>query len=176
MERFPSEGGTAAGPPVGLAERPVAAAHPAPSSPDRRAAGSSATRAGRPAPRGRLGRFGRTLTRPRRVLLALVAVWVVSTFDLYFTLQERAATHFVELNPLAGVLLDQPPLAVATFKFALLAFGSVILVTLRRHSVTELAAWFLLAVKIYVAVRWFVYFDSLVTSKIDPFITWPPGG
>lgn len=158
---------------MALAERSVTEAPPPP---DRRAVGSSAPRAGRPAPPGRRAWFGRALTRPRRVLLALAAVWVVSTFDLYFTLQERAATHFVELNPLAGVLLDQPPLAVATFKFALLAFGSVILVTLRRHSVTELAAWFLLTVKIYVAVRWFAYFDSLVTSKVDPFITWPPGG
>ncbi len=130
----------------------------------------------RPASAGRLVRFGRALTRPRRVLLALAAVWVVSAFDLYFTLQERAATHFVELNPLARALLDGPPWVVATFKFGLLVFGSGILIALRRYSVTEWAAWFLLAVKIYVGVRWLAYFDSLVTDKFDPLVTWPPGG
>lgn len=110
------------------------------------------------------------LNRSRRVLLTLAIVWVISIFDLGFTLAEWGTPDFVESNPLAVSLLKGPSWAVGAFKFGLLTVGTAILLLLRRHSVAELACWFLLATKLYVAVRWFAYFDCLVRDHVNPLL------
>lgn len=118
----------------------------------------------------RVRRFGQWLNRPRRVLLTLFAVWVVCVFDFYFTLSEWGQAHFIEMNPLAVYLLSKSPHLVAWFKFGLLGLGTVILLGLRRHRVAEYACWFLLAAEIYLAVRWFVYYESLSSGETNPMI------
>jgi hypothetical protein len=115
-----------------------------------------------PTPGARRPQFGAWLTRPRRVLFLLAAVWVLSLFDLGFTLSERDRPSFEELNPLAAPLLSAPTHVIAAFKIALLAVGTVILVAVRRNALAEGACWFLLAAKLYVALRWYVYFDYLL--------------
>ncbi len=115
-------------------------------------------------------RFGQWLNRPRRVLLTLFAVWVVCVFDFYFTLSEWGQAHFIEMNPLAVYLLSKSPHLVAWFKFGLLGLGTVILLSLRRHRVAEYACWFLLAAELYLAVRWFAYYDSLSSGQTNPLI------
>lgn len=118
----------------------------------------------------RARRFGQWLNRPRRVLLALFAVWVVCVFDFYFTLSEWGQAHFIEMNPLAVYLLSKSPHLVAWFKFGLLGLGTVILLALRRHRVAEYACWFLLAAEVYLAVRWFAYYESLSSGEANPMI------
>lgn len=117
--------------------------------------------------------FGAWLNRPRRVLLALAAVWVISVFDLGYTLAEHGESDFVELNPLAAHLLRGPAHNVMAYKFGLLGLATAILVGLRRYAVAELACWFLLAVKVYVALRWLSYFDCLLRGYVDPLIAAP---
>ncbi len=117
--------------------------------------------------------FGQWLTRPRRILLTLTAVWVVAVFDLGFTLFEQGSAQFIELNPLAAKLMGGSAAAVMVFKFSLLGVGTLILLGLRRHSVAELACWFLLATKVYLALRWFSYYDCLVRGYLDPLIVAP---
>lgn len=125
----------------------------------------------RGAPRAR---FGQWLNRSRRVLLTLWMVWVVSVFDFYFTLSEWGTPHFVEANPIAAWILDGPPLAVAVFKFGLLGLATVILLSLRRHALVEWTCWLLMAIEVYLAIHWFLYFDSLASGKPHPMIEMPP--
>ncbi len=115
--------------------------------------------------------FGVWLNRPRRVLLALTAIWIVAIFDLGFTLLESESFTFVELNPLAAAVVGGPDEAVFAFKFGLLSAGSVILLALRRHATTELACWFLLTSKVYLAIRWYVYYSCLVHGYMNPLLS-----
>jgi hypothetical protein len=112
----------------------------------------------------------RWFNRPRRVLLTLALVWVISVFDLGFTLLESNSGYFVELNPVAERLLSGPVYTLAAFKFGLTGLGTIILLCLRRHSTAEWACWFLLAVKVYVAIRWFAYFDALAHGHDSPLL------
>ncbi len=132
-----------------------------PKAPAAPGAAPTATYAAQPA---RRRWFGVGLTRPRRVLLALGAIWVISVFDLTFTLLERDNPAFTELNPLAAALLTGPTQLITAFKFGLLTLGSVIFIVLRKRRPTELACWFLLAAKVYVALRWYAYYDWLTRS------------
>jgi hypothetical protein len=129
----------------------------------------------RPAPRAaaavrRPRWFGGWLNRSRRVLLTLTAVWVVAVFDLGFTLSESGTRMFVELNPFAAHLLGGSASLVIAYKFGLLSLGTVILLWLRKHFIAELGCWFLLAAKVYLALRWLSYFDYLVNGYVDPFL------
>ena len=110
------------------------------------------------------------LQRAHRVLLLLVVIWGLNAFDLGFTLHQAPSLHFVEMNPLAARLLDAPPAALFTYKFSLVGAGTVILVSLRRHTVSELACWFLLAAYFYVAARWFVYYERALTIPEDALL------
>lgn len=112
----------------------------------------------------------RWLNRSRRVLLTLSAVWIVSIFDLGYTLSEWGSADFTELNPVAAQLLGGPQHAIVAFKFGLLSLGTLILLALRRHLVAELACWFLFTAKIYLAVRWLAYFDCVLHGYSNPLI------
>lgn len=116
-------------------------------------------------------RFGAWFNRPRRVLLTLMAVWVVAVFDLGYTLAEFGTADFFEMNPLAAKLLGGSPHAVMAFKFGLLGFGTLILLGLRRHAIAELACWFLFVSKLYVAVRWYGYFDCVLHDYVNPLLS-----
>ncbi|MBU0641092.1 MAG: hypothetical protein KKB50_19710 [Planctomycetes bacterium] len=113
------------------------------------------------------------LVRPRRILLALMAVWVLNLADLGFTVVESSGGHFVEMNPVAAKLLSGPLNTILLYKFGLLGIGTAILLLLRRHSVAELACWFLLAAYSYVGVRWYVYYGCLLTGSENVFISAP---
>lgn len=106
-------------------------------------------------------RVFRWLCRPRRVFLLLIGVWVLSVFDLWFTLQEAQSHYFIEMNPIAARLLSSPAHALVAYKLVLLMIGTLILTFLRRHAVAELACWFLLSSCFYVAVRWYAYYEGL---------------
>lgn len=114
--------------------------------------------------------FGSWLNRSRRVLLAVAGIWVLGAFDLLFTVAEWGGHNFVEVNPLARHLLDRSDNMIAVFKFGLLGVASVILLLLRRTTIAERAAWFLLAAQFYVAVRWFVYYDCTVRGMSNPLV------
>lgn len=119
-----------------------------------------------PAAQSRVPRL-RWLCRSRRVALALAAVWVLSAFDLGFTLHQARSSHFVEKNPLAARLLHASPLVLAAYKFALLGAATLILASLRGYAVAELASWFLLATCFYVGVRWYIYYEGALNLRAD---------
>lgn len=113
------------------------------------------------------------LNRPRRMLLALALIWILSFFDLGFTLAESVSGHFVEMNPVAAVLLDEPAYVLTAYKVSLLGLGTTILLSLRRHSVAELGCWFLLSTYFYVAVRWYTYYGCLSGGADNLFVMAP---
>jgi len=122
-----------------------------------------------PAPAERTGRGFRRLTRPRRILLALAAVWVLNVFDLGFTLLETTRQHFVEVNPVAATLLHDPA-ALTAYKSALVCIGSAILLCYRRERVSEMGAWFLLCTYLAVGLRWHAYYEDVFDSLSDPAV------
>ena len=115
-------------------------------------------------------KFGTWFNRSRRVLLTLAAVWVVAIFDLGYTLAESGTGDFVEANPLAAKLLAGPTHVIVVYKFGLLGLGTAILLALRRHAVAELGCWFLFVLKLYVALRWYSYFDCVLHGYVNPLL------
>ena len=116
----------------------------------------------------------RWLTRPRRILLLLAAVWVINVFDLGYTLLESLHAAFVELNPVAAKLLGISPVAVVAYKMGLTGISSSILLCYRRHRVSELGCWFLLTVHLYVAICWIVYYQHKLVCLCDPAVNVEP--
>jgi hypothetical protein len=110
------------------------------------------------------------LTRARRVLLALAAVWVLNIFDLGFTLVESSHGHFTELNPIAASILSRPDYFLIAFKLGLLTLGSIILLVLREHRLAELGCWLLLAAYLYVGARWYAYYYCLLDGGRSTFV------
>jgi len=108
------------------------------------------------------------LNRPRRVLLALALIWVVAIFDLGYTLGEYGTFGFAELNPVAAQLLRGPMYLIMIYKFGLLGLSTVILLLLRHRLIAELGCWFLLTAMVYLAIRWYHYFDTLLRNYVDP--------
>lgn len=102
---------------------------------------------------------GYGLTRPRRVALLMVGVWILNAFDLGFTGIATALGNFTELNPIAAHLLNTDWTHVMLYKVGLTALGTLILMRLAQHSITELGSWLLFSAYVYVAVRWYVYYD-----------------
>ena len=116
----------------------------------------------------------RWLTRPRRVLLLLGAVWVINVCDLGFTLLEAFYSAFEELNPVAARLLGGPPAALVAYKMGLTGVSSAILLIYRRHRVSELGCWFLLATHFYVAICWMFYYQQKLACLSDPAVNIDP--
>jgi len=97
--------------------------------------------------------------RSRRVVLMLVLLWILSGFDLVFTLLAQQIGDFREANPVARELLASPALLVA-FKVSTLMYASAILLVLRRHWLTELGCWCLSVVYTGLSFAWFVYYTT----------------
>jgi hypothetical protein len=110
----------------------------------------------------------RWLVRPRRVLLLLAAIWDLNIFDLCYTLGESGQRAFVEMNPIAARLANEPGDDLVAYKLGLLTVGSVILLLLSRERIAELTCWMLLAASMYVAVRWFFYYVHAMDTINDP--------
>ncbi len=105
--------------------------------------------------------------RLRRIVMLLIGVWALNAADLAFTLIEANSSHFIELNPIAANLLGGPPYFLVAYKLCLLALGTTILFCFRRHAVSELGCWFLLATCTYVLVRWYAYYHYLLEGEFN---------
>lgn len=111
-------------------------------------------------------------SRPRRIFLALLVVFIMHMFDLRFTLLEHAKGEFVELNPFAAALLGKSVYAVAAYKILLLGAGGAIIWSLRKHSIAESGSYLLVAACMYLTVRWHLYFGI---APEEAFVYLAPG-
>ncbi len=112
--------------------------------------------------------------RERRLLLLLASIWLISAFDLGFTLVARALGLLVELNPIADWLMwNHGDLAVTAYKVALLGTGTIILWWYRRRRSAETAAWLILVVHVFLSVHWYAYYHSEDTIPSYPDALFP---
>jgi hypothetical protein len=105
----------------------------------------------------RARRASRPARRVRRVVLLLAMLWIVSGFDVAFTLLGATIGRFVELNPIAAPLLDSPGLLIA-FKVFMVGFASAVILTFRRRLITEIACWLTAAAYTILAGVWWAYY------------------
>ena len=78
--------------------------------------------------------------RARRVVLMVVFIWIVSVFDLTFTMLAHKLGGFRELNPVARSLLDTSD-ALIIWKVATVFATSLVFLALRKRRVTETGCW-----------------------------------
>jgi hypothetical protein len=108
----------------------------------------------------------RYVVRRRRLLVLLGFVWLLSVFDLGFTLVARALGVLIELNPLANWLMSEHgDVAVILYKLGLMGTGTIMLWACHSAKLTESAAWFLLIVYALLSVRWYSYYHGEETSQ-----------
>lgn len=113
----------------------------------------------------RLNHIGWSQARTIRLILLMVAVWALHTFDLHFTMTEASKGDFVELNPVAAIVLNTSYIGIVLYKYLLLGAASVILWHLREHAITERAGWLLLITAVMLFIRWQMYFE--LTPDVD---------
>src|SRR3954447_12573565 len=102
--------------------------------------------------------------RSRRVAEAIVVLWVLSMADLLLTIWAHIFTPFIEMNPLAGALLDIGFPALVLFKLTTTAVGTLIFWRLRNHARCEMMLWGLVFVYVLLAIRWSQYTTGAVAS------------
>ena len=95
--------------------------------------------------------------RGRRVVLMVVFIWIVSVFDLTFTMLAHKMGGFRELNPVARNLLDSSD-ALIIWKVATVLAASLVFLVLRRRRVTEVGCWGLAVVHTVLAFLWAGYY------------------
>ena len=95
--------------------------------------------------------------RARRVLLIMIVLWIVSMFDLIFTLLAKNLGDFVEMNPIAAQFIEHPILLIF-FKILAVAFASVIILKFRRRRMTEVSCWCLFVVYVILSGIWWIYY------------------
>lgn len=107
------------------------------------------------------------INRTLRLILLLSGVWTLHMFDLSFTLHEAAKGHFVELNPVAALVLSSSFTGIVLYKFILLGGATAIFWWLREHAITERAGWLLLITGVMLIIRWQMYFDLAPDKPIN---------
>ena len=108
----------------------------------------------------RAARTDATASRTRRIVLALAFIWIVTIFDLLFTVLAQRIGNFQELNPIARELLNFTE-GLIVYKFALVGIASIIFYVFRRHRLTEAACWACCGVFTGLAFLWMAYYTAV---------------
>ena len=94
-------------------------------------------------------------TPSRRTGELLLAVWLLSLADLFFTIWAHLFTPFREMNPIAGVMLGRgliPSLII--YKLTVTLLGTAIFWRVRHDSKARFALWGVVMVYVLLAIRW----------------------
>ena len=111
-----------------------------------------------------------TSRRPWRVAQLIIALWVLSLADLFFTIWAHHFTPFIEVNPLARALLERQSFAgLVAMKVGLTGVGAAIFWCLRRYAKAELALWLLVGVYVLLALRWSSYTVDALAMQVPEF-------
>ena len=102
--------------------------------------------------------------RSHRVICLLAGMWLINLFDVVLTVLAHRQGMLHELNPIAERLLLHGPWAVLTYKLALVASASAVLVTYRTRFLAEMAATGLLLIYALVAVQWRLCYELYVLT------------
>ena len=116
-------------------------------------------------------RFARATaqSRSRRVLLLVIALWLLNIFDLICTMSVHDLGPFYEANPIARRMLQYPMLVVA-YKLFMVAFATTVLLIYRRRRFVELACWCICTVYFTLGLLWLHHLreTAILSSFLDP--------
>jgi hypothetical protein len=84
---------------------------------------------------------------------SLLLILILAGFDVAWTVLRAQSGDVIELNPLGSQMIRDPRLLIA-FKCLATLVTVVILVALKRHRISRLAAWWACLVLALVAMRW----------------------
>ena len=80
---------------------------------------------------------------------------MLNAYDLGMTLEASRHGLFVELNPVAAMILPTGVVAITLYKFSLVTLGSTLLLSCRQYPASEFGAWTTLLVYGLLASHWF---------------------
>jgi hypothetical protein len=89
--------------------------------------------------------------------LLVMLLWIVSGFDLAFTLLAGRAGDFHEANPIAAGLVNRPG-GLILYKVGMVAFASAVLLAFRRRRFTELCCGAVCAAYLGLSTLWWLYY------------------
>ena len=121
------------------------------------AAGADGSRWSNVAGAIRRARSDARASRARRVVLMVLFIWIVSAFDLTFTMLAHKLGGFKELNPMARHLLDKSEVLI-TYKVTMVFAASLIFLAFRRRRFTEIGCWGMAVVHTILAFLWAGYY------------------
>jgi hypothetical protein len=107
-------------------------------------------------------------TPSRRTGELLLALWVLSIADLFFTVWAHLFTPFKEMNPIADAMLGRgliPSLVI--YKLTVTLIGTAIFWRVRGHAKARFALWGLVIVYTLLAVRWNDYTHTAAAEMVD---------
>lgn len=98
-------------------------------------------------------------SRPRRVIVLVLGIIVLSLADLIVTLAFLQANWMIEANPIAAYLIrsTQSAWVLAAFKCCTVGICASLLFRVRHHLAGELAAWFAVVILAGMSVMWYSY-------------------
>jgi hypothetical protein len=97
-------------------------------------------------------------SRPRRVVLLLIAVVAMSLADLDLTITYSTTTGMIETNPIARAIMQGGTVYhLIAWKFATVGLACGLLYAARVHRAAELGAWLSLAVMGWLIIHWLTY-------------------
>ena len=97
---------------------------------------------------------GSFCARSRRVILLVLAIWLINAFDLVLTVLAHGQGLLSEENPLARALLDMGTPSLVLFKVGLVLIGSYPLLRFRMARITEMGSVVILVAYTFLAVHW----------------------
>ena len=108
---------------------------------------------------GGLSRPGTRCLRPRRVVVLLAGVVVLSAADLAVTLMHLRSDGLIEANPIAAYLVSSTNSATMLVAYKTLMVGLCVglLYRARASAGGEIAAWLAIAILAFMANQWFRY-------------------
>jgi hypothetical protein len=100
--------------------------------------------------------------RPIRVVCLTIAIALLSLADLHITMLYLRTVGMGEANPIARFVMEHgSETLLIAWKCASVSVACLVFFQCRRHRVAELAAWFALAVLVWLLVRWMGYADEV---------------
>jgi len=106
--------------------------------------------------------------RPRRVMMLLAAIVVLSLVDLVITIIHLRSVGMVEANPLAAYLIRTTGSwwALVLYKSATVAVCVLLLHRARRHIQGEVASWLALVILVGVSIMWHCYMRESESPEV----------
>lgn len=93
-------------------------------------------------------------SRSHRVVILVLAIWVINSFDLMLTLLSHQQGMLDEENPLANYFLKQGIASLVLYKAGMVLIGSYSLLRFRHTRIAEMGAFIVVMVYALLAVRW----------------------